>query len=277
MSGINEAQVRREALEQIIEVLDRRIPASGPSAVKALSSAMSTPQGEGKDIKHAAFTIDSSALLRMARDPKNYDVIDFLLTLDTPTVLPGQTLQEFWNNRLEYVHTIGSEFSKRFAPFQDYIKRSAGKFGTLEQELNDWLNKVEEEFLHRYDEPTARSVSKLISLLEGNILCDFAPRELLSHVAEQRKKTKTPPGFRDSADNYGDFYVWTDTLYSLQIYATNRGGVDFNQVILISNDQKLDWISHDIPHPALTSEIACLFHVPFQIWTYEKLKLTVKG
>lgn len=276
MSGINEAQVRSEALEQIIEVLDRRLPASGPSAVKALSNAMTTQPGEGRDIKNAAFAIDSSALLRMARDPKNYDVIDFLLTLDTPTVLPGQTIQEFWNNRLDYVHTIGSEFSKRFTPFQDYIKRSAGKFGALEQELNDWLGKVEDEFLHRYDEPTTRKVAKLLSLLEGNILCDFAPRELFSHVAEQRKKTKTPPGFKDSADNYGDFYVWTDTLYSLQIYTKNRNDINFDQLILISNDEKLDWISNDTPHPALTSEVACLFRVPFQIWTYEKLKSAVK-
>lgn len=276
MSGMSDDQQRKEALDRVIEVLDRRSPSCGTSALKALGNAMAMPPREGPEIKRTAFAIDSGALLRMARDTKNYDVIDFLLTLDTPTVLPGQTLQEFWNNRLEYIHTIGSEFSKRFNPFHEYIRKSAGKFGTLEDDLNSWLNKIEEEFLHRYDDQTARSVTKLLSLLEGSILCDFAPREVLAHIAEQRKKTKTPPGFRDSADNYGDFYVWADTLYSLQIYTIAKGVVDFDQLILVSNDEKLDWVSQEIPHPALTSEVGSLFRVPFQVWTYEKLKSKTK-
>lgn len=86
-------------------------------------------------------------------------------------------------------------------------------------------------------------------------------------MAENRKKTKTPPGFLDSKD--GDFFIWLDMLEGL-IVAQDRN-IPFTQVALVTTDKKTDWSRGGIAHPILCAEVRTLIGVPFETWDIGKL------
>lgn len=86
-------------------------------------------------------------------------------------------------------------------------------------------------------------------------------------LATHRKRTKTPPGFKDDGD--GDFFIWVDLLTGLQLArASSR---QFSRAVLVSGDRKLDWSRNGIAHPILVAEVRALLNVPFEIWPTQKL------
>ncbi|NQD81454.1 hypothetical protein HP436_14860, partial [Pseudomonas sp. CrR14] len=87
--------------------------------------------------------------------------------------------------------------------------------------------------------------------LEQKAIVPYVPRLRFHEMAVARKRTKTPPGFKDDGD--GDFYVWLDLLYGLMI--EKKHGAEFNHVIFVTNDVKPDWSRNGIPHPILAAEM----------------------
>ena len=91
-------------------------------------------------------------------------------------------------------------------------------------------------------------------------------------IAEQRKRVKTPPGFKDSGD--GDFFIWADILFGL-LQLKNTIELP-NRLILITNYGKIDWCREGKAHPILFAEAKYLIDIDFEIWTLDKFARTLK-
>lgn len=52
---------------------------------------------------------------------------------------------------------------------------------------------------------------------------------------------------------------------------SREGGQEFDRVVLLSHDQKVDWSRAGLSHPILVAEIHALLGVPFEIWALDKL------
>ena len=105
--------------------------------------------------------------------------------------------------------------------------------------------------------------------LDANVFLRPAghPRAPFQEIGALRKRTRTPPGFRDDGD--GDFFIWVDLLTGL-LDAQVRGD-KYGRVALVSLDKKVDWSRAGIAHPILVAEVRTLLNVPFEIWTIDKL------
>jgi hypothetical protein len=112
-----------------------------------------------------------------------------------------------------------------------------------------------------------RKTLAVLEMLQKRALVPYAPRLRFREIAAQRKRTKTPPRFKDDGD--GDFFIWVDFLNGLQ--QARAKSQEFDHVVLVSHDQKLDWSRAGIAHPILVAEVRSLFDVPFEIWTIQKL------
>jgi hypothetical protein len=88
---------------RLIDVLDRQIPCEVlNSLVSALQQA---PPSLSLD--DTAIALDANAFLRIPAHAKAEDMIDFLSRAHTgPLIIPGQAIQEFWNNQLQAVDTV---------------------------------------------------------------------------------------------------------------------------------------------------------------------------
>src|SRR5687767_7769065 len=98
-----------ERAERIISVLDRQ---TACDTLGALVLAM-TPSAQAVSLADTAIGLDATAFLRLASHPKSADIIDYLSTRHVaPLILPGQAIQEFWNNQLQAVETVASSLRK---------------------------------------------------------------------------------------------------------------------------------------------------------------------
>ena len=87
-----------------------------------------------------------------------------------------------------------------------------------------------------------------------------------------RKRTRTPPGFKDDGD--GDFFIWADFLTGLQL--AQAKGSKFVRAILVTRDQKVDWSRAGIAHPILVAEMKALLGISFEIWSDERLNSEIE-
>lgn len=181
--------------------------------------------------------------------------------------MPGQTIQEFWNNQLQAVDTVASGLRRKFDSLRADFDKVDKNFGDYGAQISEILGKFGIEHGHIYDEGTVRKTLTFLEMIRRRATVPYAPRLQFQEIATQRKRTKTPPGFRDDGD--GDFFVWIDFLTGLQ--HARLKGIDFERAVFISNDQKVDWSRAGIAHPILVAEVRALIDVPFEIWTLQKL------
>lgn len=266
LSGTEKVEPHSDALhqEQLIRVLDRQ---TSLESLDALVSAL-RPAPNTISLERTAIGFDANVFLRLSGHAKSEDIIDYLSsTHSAPLILPGQAIQEFWNNQLQAVDTVVSGLRKRF----DSLKTDFGKvdknFGDYAAQIDELLDKFSSEHGHVYEEATVRKTLALLEMLQQRALVPYAPRLRFREIATQRKKTKTPPGFKDDGD--GDFFIWVDLLTGLQ--QAKAAGQAYERAVLVSLDQKVDWSRAGIAHPILVAEIKALVGVPFEIWTIEKL------
>ncbi|MEH6459618.1 PIN-like domain-containing protein [Chitinimonas sp. JJ19] len=266
MFGTDKADFQENLPEQVslFNVLDRR------TAIESLDALVYAlrPSHTATLLGRTAIGLDANVFLRLSGHAKSVDIIDYLsATHSAPLILPGQAIQEFWNNQLQAVDTVTSGLRKKF----DSLKADFGKvdknFGDYAAQIDELLEKFSAEHGHIYEEGTVRKTLALLEMLQKKALVPYAPRLKFREIAAQRKKTKTPPGFKDEGD--GDFFIWVDLLTGLQ--KAKAAGHDFDLAVLISHDQKIDWSRAGIAHPILVAEAKALVGVPFEIWTIEKL------
>jgi PIN like domain len=253
-----------EMQKRLIDVLDRQVTWD---SLNALVSAIK-PEASRAKLEVTAIGLDANVFLRLAGHSKNVDIIDYLGSRHTaPLVLPGQAIQEFWNNQLQVVDTVAASLRKQFETFKASLGKVAKDFGTYVEQIDALLDQFSAEHGHIYDEATVRKTLSLLEVLAKKASVAYAPRALFHDIGTLRKKTKTPPGFRDDGD--GDFYIWVDLLTGL--LEAKAKGEKYDRVALVSLDKKLDWSRAGVAHPILVAEVRALLDVPFEIWTIDKL------
>jgi hypothetical protein len=251
-------------LAKLESVLDRKTPVN---SLDALSSAMRPKAKEANDLNKIAFGLDSSVFLKLGSHKQSADIVDYLDTRHSgPLILPGQAVQEFWNNQLAAVETVATGLKKKF----DALKLDASKvdvnFGDYSEKMQSLLDSFSSEYGYVYDEATLRSTSNILDVLKKKAFLSYVPRTRFSDIAITRKRTKTPPGFKDDGD--GDFYIWIEFLGGLM--QAKDSGQNFQHAVILTNDQKIDWSRAGIAHPVLTAEVAKLVDVTFEVWTVDQ-------
>ena len=249
----------------LIRVLDRQcdIP-----ALRRLIAAIGPAEEAAAELTETAIGLDSSVFLRLASHAKSADIIDYFSGRHSaPLILPGQAVQEFWNNQLQAVDTISSSLRKKFDAFRAEFEGIDPGFGEYSGKVVSLLDEFSAEHGHVYEEGTVRETGRLLDTLQRTAIVPFVSRAQFDPFAQQRKRTKTPPGFKDDGD--GDFFIWADMLRGLQLARKRR--LHFSKVVLVTEDKKKDWSRAGLPHPMLAAEIAALFNAPFQIWNLARL------
>lgn len=257
---------------KLFEVLDRRLPIA---PLDALINALSSNATDRAALPNCAIGFDSSVFLRLGKSRNIADITDYLGSEHSaPIILPGQTIQEFWNNQLAAVDTMTMSVKKKFDLFRtEAVKLGDEGFVENADELINLINEFDDEYGHVYDEATVRQVSTLMAVLKDKAIVPHVPRLPFREMAEQRKRSKTPPGFKDDGD--GDFYVWADFLYGL--LQAKESGQQFTHAILLTHDKKSDWSRKQVPHPILSAEVKALVDVSFELWTIPDLQAAVSA
>jgi hypothetical protein len=215
------------------------------------------------DQERVAVGLDTNAVLRLA-DKSRTDVVDFLGSLgDAPLILPGQVVQEFWNNTLAVIETHGESVRKKYLALTDDVKRLGVEFGDFSDRFLTVLAEFAEEYAFALDPQTGSRLKTVLDTLEKRATTPYVPRARFYALAEARDKTRTPPGFKD-VGQHGDFYVWADFLLGLAV--AHRRNQPFDLAVLVTEDAKGDWSRGGRAHPILVAEVQSLVGVPFEIW-----------
>jgi hypothetical protein len=261
VSGTNVDTEHDDALERLEAVLDRQVTME---PLAALTQAVNDHAEQQVDLGKVALGFDSSVFMRLATGRRSADILDYLPRHNAPLILPGQAIQEFWNNRLSVVLTVSTSLKRNFNQLATDVAKVDTRFGDFEEKMTAMLDSFDSQFGYIYDENTKNSVAKMLAILQDRASCTFVPRIRFSRIAELRKQTRTPPGFKD--DGYGDFFLWADFLFGLLMCKSAGSESDFEKVVLLTNDSKPDWSTHGTPHPILSAEVYSLFNKPFDLW-----------
>jgi len=255
-------------LAKLLRILDRH------EQIPALESLAFSVKGEVKkiDLKKTAIVLDANVFLRIPAHKKSSDIIDYLSgPHEKPVVVPGQAIQEFWNNQLSAIDTVYKTVSKKY----NDMSREVDKFknsGVSSIELVEAsLEAFKQSNEHIFEPDLINKTSLFLESLIKTAIVPYAPRAPLGEIAIARKRAKTPPGFKDDGD--GDFLVWVDLLWGLLV--AKAGGHTFENVILLSHDSKIDWSRGKIAHPILIAELRAALDAHFEIWTLDQLAVAI--
>ena len=257
-------------LGKLEAVLDRKAPID---SLGALISAIDPKNKRTGQLNKVAIGLDSSVFLRLCSHRKIVDILDYLGGQHSgPLILPGQAVQEFWNNQLAAVDTVASTLKKKFEALKQEANKVDKNFGNFSENIDLLLSEFSSEYGYVYDKVTLHNTLKLLEILQGKAVLPYVPRMRFHDIAIHRKRTKTPPGFKDDGD--GDFYIWVDFLYGL-IQAQDEGK-SFEHAVIVTHDQKVDWSRAGIAHPVLVAEVKKLVGVSFEAWTIDMLYTAIE-
>lgn len=255
-------------IERMIAVFDRRVEIP---ALEALISSLKISSG-ANDLEGAAIALDANAVLRIPQHRNSSDIVDYLSVQHSgPIILPGQVIQEYWNNQLAAVDTVARGMQKKFEAFKVEVERyqqtHSEAFGMINQGLETFKDNNSELF----HPDTIHKTLTFLEALSEKAAVPYAPRMAFHRIAEQRTRVKTPPGFRDDGD--GDFFIWVDVLFGL--LSTMESGSTLSKLVLVTNDGKIDWCREGKAHPILYAEAKALLETDFEIWTLDKFASSV--
>lgn len=218
---------------------------------------------------NSVIAFDTNVLLRLVNHRSGADIIDYLCSDDNanPIILPGQIIQEFWNHHGNVVQTIYKNINNSFDSFKKTISKYNNGIYPEIGKIEISLNEFGENNKHVLDPASINKIKQFLEQIKNRAQVPFAPRNIFWKLAESRKKTKTPPGFKD--DDNGDYFVWVDLLWGL-MKLRNEDNTTFSHVIFLSHDAKMDWCKGDVAHPILVSEMKCLVAAQFEIWNLDQ-------
>lgn len=183
------------------------------------------------------------------------------------------------------VHVSKKEFGNNFKIYKknkfENIKELEGNINTMLDSINEKISLYEAsrktskdffvEFHHKNDE-----IQQFVNKLQKGE--KFLPEELINifDEGEKRYKYKIPPGYMDdllwnkdgkhTPEKYGDLLIWKEIIKKVSEYGKNK------KILLISNDDKKDWVNPD------TNKILCDLKKEFSFFTnnseIEKINLT---
>lgn len=249
-------------LKTILSVLNR------DKAIESLSSLVQAVKGgpHEANLSAAALVLDANAVLRMPSHTKSADLIDYITGVHSgPVILPGQVVQEFWNNQTSVATTIYNKIQGKHVDLAREIEKAKDSGVTAVEPIALAVSAFREENDHIFDADLIAKTSQFLERLLEKVVVPYAPRPGLDQIASHRKKAKTPPGFKDEGD--GDFLVWVDALFGL--LGERRRGAVFNHVILLTNDKKVDWCRGHTAHPILHAEMKAILGAHLEVWTLD--------
>lgn len=249
-------------IEKIVGVLNRNMTIDAlPSLVTAVKSS-----SHSATLDSSAIMIDANAILRIPSHPKSSDIIDYITGIHKgPVILPGQVVQEFWNNQASVASTVYAKIQQKHTDLLKEVDKAKDMGITPAESISAAIATFREDNDHIFDPELVAKTSQFLERLLEKVLVPYAPRSGLDVIAAHRKRAKTPPGFKDEGD--GDFLVWVDALYGLHM--ERRKGDKFSNVILLSNDKKIDWCRGHVAHPILHAEMKAILGAHFEVWTLD--------
>lgn len=255
---------RPNPLARVRALLDRE---TDITALTALSEAMRFELPE-RALAETAIAFDANVFLRLSGNPRCEDIVDYLRTrFEGKLILPGQVVQEFWNNEFSVVPSVAASVKKKLEELSTALGTIDDRYDEFSDKFAQLIEEFNTNFGYIFDDKTVRRTKLFVELLQERALVTYVPRTLLEPTAQTRKKSKTPPGFKD--DLYGDFFVWADLLLALgQI---QDAGFTIRRVILVTLDKKIDWSRAGVPHPILSAEIAAMCNAEFEILSVDHL------
>ncbi len=254
-------------LTRVWDVLNRDCPLD---ALGDLHRSLS-PERQLRKVERLAVGFDTNAMYRVGRGRAGADVLDYLRTRHkSPIIVPGQTLQEVWNNQIVGVVPLAKALRTKLQEVEAETKKLDQRFGSLGLQAKSALTALLAEYAEVFDEQAEEDFRATVELLQVKAIVRYVPRLEFAALARVRNDTKTPPGFRDAGD--GDFFVWADFLYGLAGCKAN----DVDGAVLVTNDTKPDWSRNGVAHPVLTAEATAMLPKPFELWTISALNAYVK-
>ncbi|WP_299667091.1 PIN-like domain-containing protein [uncultured Ruegeria sp.] len=258
-----------DPLDDLVAVFERNVAIS---ALPALIDALD-PDPTTVSLSDTALGFDANVFLRLADDNQSALVVDYLTGVHkAPLVLPGQAIQEFWNNQTEAIPTVSKKLGNSFDSLKKAVNGIDDEFEQIEK-IENLLDEFKTEHGAVYDEATVKKTASVLQNLRERAVVPFCPRAPFNDLVAHRNKTKTPPGFKDSGD--GDFFVWADLLYGLK--SLQHQGTGFSRLVFVTNDTKKDWSREGIAHPILAAEANALLDVSFETWTLKQLVKAVEA
>jgi hypothetical protein len=252
----------REDIEQVWATLDRALTLD---AIGALANAAfgGDPVLHSADDTKVAIGFDTNVILRLG-DKSRTDVVDYLGSrTDAPMILPGQVIQEFWNNRLTAIETHAKSVREKFQALSDDVKKLGPEFGSFPEQFRSEEQDFATDYSFVLDPSALGRLQAVFKTLETKAILAYVPRAGFLVLADARDRTRTPPGFKDPGQ-HGDFFVWADYLLGLHLARTH--GQTFDLAVFVTQDSKPDWSLRGRAHPVLAAEVRALVDVPFEIW-----------
>jgi len=250
--------------ETVLKLMNRSVELD---ALGALAHAMGS-ETESIELPDTVIAFDANVFLRLSGHPRSEDIVDFLGTgHENALILPGQVVQEFWNNQYLAVDSLAESIKKKHTALKAELEKIDSGFGEYADRFDALMTEFQTSYGYVFDENTVRRTSIFVSLLQEKAMVPYVPREIFRLLADVRRRTKTPPGFKDEGD--GDFFVWADLLMGLS--RLQDDGKTFKHVALVTKDRKMDWCRNGRPHPILAAELKALTGASFVIWDLDVL------
>lgn len=261
---MNTDSAEHESNLVVFDILDRSAPiAALPALIEAING-----EKQQCDLDDTAIGIDANAFLLIAAHQKSDAIIDYLGSKHSaPLILPGQAIQEFWNNKLSAVNTLSTNITRKLDELSKEIAKLDEEHSERLEDPKKALEEMQDSIALVYDQKNVRLTASFLEILAKRADVSFVPRQMFFTLAQQRKRTKTPPGFKDQGD--GDFYVWADFLAG--IVRAKRSGKAFNRSVFVTLDKKPDWSRENIAHPILAAEAKAAGEKPFELWNLDRL------
>ncbi|MGP5220538.1 PIN-like domain-containing protein [Arthrobacter rhombi] len=220
-----------------------------------------------------AFGFDTNTIFRLGLTRQGPDAIDYLSTKHKgPVIIPGQAIQEIWNNFLAGVEPKAKTVVKKLDDLEAELEKIGQELGPLGKEAEQAVQALISSHGDWTDPAALSDFDGTLKTLLDVAEVSHVPREEFYGLALARKETKTPPGFKDEARNFGDYYVWADFLYGL----AKADLTDVDAVIFVTNDEKRDWSKNRVPHPVLVAEARLVSGKDFRLWTLDEFRRHAK-
>lgn len=254
-----------EHLRKIEQILDRQIPIA---SLDMLSAAVSFKKKAEHKLSEIAVGLDSNVFLKLAGHKQRADIIDYFAGRhEAPLILPGQAVQEFWNNQFAAMQSVATQVKRHFDSLSAEVLKVDSSFGDFSERANTLIAELGAEYGYIRDNSTIGHLTSICEMLSARARVSYVPRIAFHAIAAQRKRTRTPPGFKDDGD--GDFFVWADFLSGL--LSELEAGRAFKHAVLVTDDRKPDWSLGGVTHPILSAEVLALSGATFEVWSLDRL------
>lgn len=224
----------------------------------------------------AAIGFDTNALkkLRRLQPATRAETLTYLQSKSVPIILPGQAVQEFWNNHGLFAKDVQNLEGETRRLAARYEKLGSGDGKVALERLVAVALEIADEVADSQNPRLLEESLELWELLMSEARIAQVPRSKYLELGKARLASGIAPGFADEkkrANGLGDFYVWADFLFGLlELRLSEASAVD-TTIVFVTDDGKEDWLSSGVPHPTLLGETYHLTGRTLQVLSTDKL------